>query len=102
YKLRTGGPEEMRDLLLEDGLRDPINKELMGEETERLAQTHEATRDELDEIACASQQRAAAATANGKFAAEISPITLTQRGKSIEVSQDEGIRADTTLETLAK
>jgi acetyl-CoA C-acetyltransferase len=102
YKLRTGGPEEMRDLLLDDGLRDPINKELMGEETERLAQTHEVTRDELDEVACASQQRAAAATANGKFATEISPITLTQRGKSVEVSQDEGIRADTTMETLAK
>jgi acetyl-CoA C-acetyltransferase len=102
YKLRTGGPEEMRDLLLDDGLRDPINKELMGEETERLAQTHEVTRDELDEVACASQQRAAAATDNGKFATEISPITLTQRGKSVEVSQDEGIRADTTMETLAK
>jgi acetyl-CoA C-acetyltransferase len=102
YKLRTGGPEEMRDLLLDDGLRDPINKELMGEETERLAQTHEVTRDELDEVACASQQRAAAATAKGKFAAEITPITLTQRGKTVEVSQDEGIRADTTMETLAK
>ncbi|MCC6457391.1 MAG: thiolase family protein [Caldilineaceae bacterium] len=102
YKLRMGGPEEMRDLLLDDGLRDPINKELMGEETERLAQTHEVTRDELDEVACASQQRAAAATVNGKFAAEITPITLTLRGKPVEVSQDEGIRADTTMETLAK
>jgi acetyl-CoA C-acetyltransferase len=102
YKLMTGAPEPLRDLLLDDGLRDPINKELMGEETERLAQTHEVTRDELDEIACASQQRATAATAQGKFKTEIAPITLTQRGKAVEVSQDEGIRTDTTMETLAK
>ena len=102
YKLMTGGPEQMRDLLLDDGLRDPINKELMGEETERLAQTHEITRDQLDEVACASQQRAAAATTKGKFDAEIAPITLTQRGKSVVVNHDEGIRNDTTRETLTK
>src|SRR5690606_22360622 len=70
--------------------------------TERLAQTHEVTRDELDEVACQSQQRAAAATAKGKFNAEITPITLKQRGKEVVVSQDEGIRADTTRETLGK
>jgi len=87
---------------LDDGLRDPINKELMGEETERLAQTHEVTRDELDEVACASQQRAAAATAKGKFDAEIAPVTLTQRGKEVVVNHDEGIRSDTTRESLGK
>jgi acetyl-CoA C-acetyltransferase len=102
YKLLTGGPEPLRDLLLEDGLRDPLNQELMGEETERLAQTHEVTRKELDEVACLSQQRAAAATAAGKFDAEIVPITIKQRGKEVVVNHDEGIRADTTLETLAK
>jgi acetyl-CoA C-acetyltransferase len=102
YKLMTNGPEPMRDLLLDDGLRDPINKELMGEETERLAQTHEITRDELDEVACTSQQRAAAATAKGKFDAEIAPITLTQRGKQVVVNHDEGIRTDTTRDTLAR
>jgi acetyl-CoA C-acetyltransferase len=102
YKLLSNGPEGLSDLLLEDGLRDPINKELMGEETERLAQSHEVTRAEMDEIACVSQQRAATATAEGKFRAEITPITLTQRGKPIEISQDEGIRADTTMESLGK
>jgi len=102
YKLLNGGPEPLRDLLLDDGLRDPINKELMGEETERLAQTHEVTRDELDEVACASQQRAAAATAKGKFDAEIAPVTLTQRGKEVVVNHDEGIRSDTTRESLGK
>lgn len=102
YKLLSGGPEPLRDLLVDDGLRDPINKELMGEETERLAQTHGITRAQLDEVACTSQQRAAAATAQGKFEAEIAPVTLKQRGKEIVVSQDEGIRADTTLESLGK
>jgi acetyl-CoA C-acetyltransferase len=102
YKLLTGGPEPLRDLLLEDGLRDPLNQELMGEETERLAQTHEVTRKELDEVACLSQQRAAAATAAGRFDAEIVPVTVKQRGKEVVISHDEGIRADTTLETLAK
>jgi acetyl-CoA C-acetyltransferase len=101
-KLLSNGPEPMRDLLLDDGLRDPINGELMGEETERLARTHEVTRDELDAVACLSQQRAAAATATGKFDAEIAPITLTQRGKEVVVNHDEGIRPDTTLETLGK
>lgn len=102
YKLMTGGPEPMRDLLLDDGLRDPINQELMGEETERLAQTHKVTRDELDEVACVSQQRAAAATATGKFDAEITPVTLTQRGKEVVINHDEGIRSDTTRESLGK
>ena len=102
YKLLNNGPEGLRDLLLDDGLRDPINKELMGEETERLAQSHEVTRFEMDEIACISQQRAATATAEGKFRAEITPITLMQRGKPVEIAQDEGIRADTTMESLGK
>ena len=102
YKLLNNGPEGLRDLLLDDGLRDPINKELMGEETERLAQSHEVTRFEMDEIACISQQRAATATAEGKFRAEITPITLMQRGKPVEITQDEGIRADTTMESLGK
>lgn len=102
YKLLGSGPEPLRDLLLDDGLRDPTNQELMGEETERLAREHEVTRDELDEVACLSQQRAAAATAQGKFDAEIAPVTLNQRGKEVVVNHDEGIRADTTRETLGK
>jgi acetyl-CoA C-acetyltransferase len=102
YKLLTGGPEPLRDLLLEDGLRDPTNQELMGEETERLAQAHEVTREELDAVACVSQQRAAAASTEGKFDAEIVPVTLTQRGKEVVVNHDEGIRPDTTREGLAK
>jgi acetyl-CoA C-acetyltransferase len=102
YKLLAGGQEPVRDLLVEDGLRDPTTQELMGEETERLAQATGVGRDELDAVACLSQQRAAAATAAGKFRAEIAPIEITQRGKAVTVATDEGIRPDTTLESLGR
>ena len=100
--VKVDGEYYLRDLLLDDGLRDQINKELMGEETERLAQVHEVTREELDEVAILSQQRAAAATAKGKFDAEITPVIVDQRGKSVVINHDEGIRAETTSETLGK
>ena len=101
YKLLMGGQDGLSDVLIDDGLRDPMTKELMGEETERLARHHEVERGELDEVACESQVRAAVATAAGKFADEISPVTVTQRRKSISVTQDEGIRADTTMAGLS-
>jgi acetyl-CoA C-acetyltransferase len=82
-------------------LRDPTTKELMGEQTERLAREHRVTRDELDEVACLSHTRATAAAQQGKSSAEIVPISVRQRRKTITVSQDEGIRPDTTSETLA-
>ena len=102
YKLLSGAPEPVADLLIEDGLRDPTTRELMGEETERLAQEHGVTRAELDAAACLSQQRAADATAAGKFRAEIAPVTVLQRGKPVTVETDEGIRPETTPESLAK
>ena len=68
----------------------------MGEETERLAKEHAVTRAELDAVAATSQQRAAAATAAGKFAAEIAPVTVQRRGKQVVVNHDEGIRPDST------
>ena len=61
YKLLIGNArEEVKDVLLADGLTDPMTGELMGEETERLCTEHKVTRAELDEVACLSQQRAAA------------------------------------------
>jgi acetyl-CoA C-acetyltransferase len=102
YKFLQGAPEALSDVLLEDGLRDPMTGELMGEETERLAQTHGVTRAELDEVAALSHSRAAQATAQGKSQTEIAPLKVRQRRKVVEFSQDEGIRADTTAETLGK
>lgn len=101
-KLLIGGArEEVKDVLLADGLTNPMTGELMGEETERLCAEHKVTREELDEVACLSQQRAAAATAAGKFAGELAPIDIEDRKQRLILTQDQGIRADTTMATLA-
>jgi len=101
YKLLVGGGEQVVDELLVDGLTDPMTGELMGDETQRLADEHGVTREELDEVAYLSNTRAAAATENGTFSHEIAPIEITQRRKTILFAQDEGIRADTTMDSLA-
>ncbi len=102
YKLLIGGnTEQLQDAMLVDGLTDPVTGELMGEETERLCSTHGVTRAELDEVAYLSNSRGAAATAAGKLAAEIAPYTIQERKKTIVFDSDEGVRADTTMDTLA-
>lgn len=102
YKLLIGGAtEQLQDAMLVDGLTDPLTGELMGEETERLCAEHGVTRSELDEVAHLSNARAAGAATTGKFAAEIAPLEITDRKKTVVLAADEGIRADTTRETLA-
>ncbi len=102
YKLLTDStPEPLRDALVVDGLTDPQTGALMGEESERLAQLHGVTRAELDEVALLSNQRAAQATAAGRFVAEIAPFDFTARGRMLNLDRDEGIRPDTTLDSLA-
>ena len=102
YKLLIGGAtEQLQDTLLVDGLTDPLTGELMGEETERLCTAHGVTRSELDEVAHLSNARAAGASATGKFAAEIAPLEISDRKRTVVLAADEGIRADTTRESLA-
>jgi acetyl-CoA C-acetyltransferase len=102
YKMLIGdNREQLQDVLLADGLTDPMTGELMGEETERLCAEYGISRAELDEVACLSNQRAAAATANGKFGAEIAPIEVQERRKTVLMDKDEGPRPETTMETLA-
>ena len=102
YKLLIGeNKEQVADVLLADGLTDPMTGELMGEETERLVATHGVSRTELDEVAYLSNIRAAAATENGKFSKEIAPVEIVERRKTILFDKDEGLRADTTMESLA-
>lgn len=102
YKLLIGeAKEHVVDALLIDGLTDPITGELMGEETERLCADQKVTRTELDEVAYLSNSRAAAAEANGKFKAEVAPVEIQVRRKPVVINHEEGIRADTTLESLA-
>jgi acetyl-CoA C-acetyltransferase len=75
----------------------------MIETAENLAREFGITREAADEYAARSQQRAAAAWAAGKFADEIVPIAVPQKkGDAITVDRDEGIRAETTAQTLAK
>jgi acetyl-CoA C-acetyltransferase len=101
YKFLLGAPEQLTDILLRDGLSDGTTGEGMGEQTERIAQIHGFARKDLDEIALNSHQRAAAATEKGIFK-EIVPIEVsTKKGTQI-IDTDEGIRADTSLEALAK
>jgi acetyl-CoA C-acetyltransferase len=75
----------------------------MGESTERYNSRYELTREVQDAFSAASHQRAAAAASAGIFAEEIAPVSIPQRkGDPILVTQDEGIRAETTAESLAK
>ena len=103
YKFLMGAPEQLTDTLLHDGLSDPLeNNTAMGDETERLASEYEITRDELDEVAYQSHRRAAEATEKGWYKREIAPIEIQSRKETLVLDYDEGIRADTTRETLAK
>jgi acetyl-CoA C-acetyltransferase len=102
YKLLMGAPEQLNDLLLCDGLTDTTTGEGMGEQTERIAEHHGLTRKELDEIALYSHQRAAEATEKGNFKQEIAPIEVKNKKGTTIIDSDEGIRPDTTPESLAK
>ncbi len=74
----------------------------MIETAENLAKAHGITREEADAYAARSQARAAAAWAQGKFDAEIVPVSVPQRkGDPVIVNRDEGVRGDTTVEKLA-
>jgi acetyl-CoA C-acetyltransferase len=101
YKMLIGDSrEQLQDVLLADGLTDPMTGELMGEETERLCDEYGITRTELDEVAYLSNTRASEATAAGKFSAEIAPIAVQEKRKTVVVAQDEGFRPETTMATL--
>ena len=95
----TGEP--LVDVMLRDGLTDPISGEAMGEQAERLAAEHGVTRRELDELAVLSHRHAAGAREQGFFSEEIVPVERLVKGKPIVVDADEGIRPDTSVEKLA-
>ena len=102
YKTLLGSPEQVTDLLLYDGLTDATTAETMGTQAERLAAAYQVTRAELDEVALKSQQRAAIATDKGWFQSEIIPVEVTGKKGTQVIDRDEGIRSETTLESLAK
>lgn len=97
----TYGSVEVLDHMAYDGLTDAYDRESMGASTERHNARYELTRADQDEVAALSHQRAAAAQAAGVFDAEIVPVLVPQRrGEPVEVRADEGIRPDTTVESL--
>ncbi len=97
-----GGPIVMKDVLLEEGLTDPMSGELMGKQTDRLVEDYGITREELDEVAFLSNTRAAAATESGALVKEIAPIEIKMRKDTVVFDKDEGVRPETTMESLGK
>ncbi len=99
---RRLGDWKMADSMIHDGLTCSFNDTHMGTLAEGTATEFEATREEQDEFAVRSNRRAAAATADGSFAAEITPVVANGRRKATTVEVDEGPRPDTSIEGLAE
>ena len=102
---RTGyrmGNGAIIDAVVNDGIWCAFEDIHMGNEAEIIAEKFCVTRDEQDQFALQSHQRAAAATAAGRFKEEIVPIEVKQKKGVLVVNTDEPIRADTTLEALRK
>lgn len=96
------GDVTLLDHMAFDGLRDAFSDQAMGALTEQRNDAEPVSRLEQDTFAARSHQRAAAAVASGLFAEEIVPVTVPGRRGDVVVDTDEGIRPETTVETLAK
>ena len=105
-KVRSGlrlGHAELVDSMISDGLWDAFNDYHMGQTAENLVQQYQLSREAQDAFAARSQQRAAAAVESGRFREEITPVAIPQRkGEPLAFDTDEGIRADTSAEGLAR
>jgi acetyl-CoA C-acetyltransferase len=96
------GDVTVRDHLAYDGLFDVFTDQPMGALTEQRNDVDQFTRAEQDQFAARSHQLAAAAWKDGVYADEVVPVTIPQRkGDPIEFTEDEGIRANTTADSLA-
>src|SRR5690606_9812868 len=103
--LRNGtrmGDTTLVDTMIKDGLWDAFNGYHMGTTAENVAQKWQITREQQDEFAAASQQKAEAAQKAGRFKDEIVPVTVKSRKGDIVVSDDEYPRHGTTVDALAK
>lgn len=94
------GNTELKDAIIADGLWCAFDACLMGLGTERYASGN-ITRDQQDDLAMKSNRRAADAISSGRLAEEIVPVSIPQRkGDPVIVANDEGVRADTTMDSL--
>ncbi|HZJ92091.1 MAG TPA: acetyl-CoA C-acyltransferase, partial [Thiopseudomonas sp.] len=103
-KVRSGlrmGHSTVQDLTL-GILSDPFDTGHMGVTAENIAQKYGFTREQLDEFALASHQKAAAATAEGRFAEQIVPVTVKKGREDVLFATDEHVRAQVSLDDLAK
>ena len=96
------GNQELVDGMYRDGFFCPLAKLVMGETAEVLAEQYKVTRQEQDEFALTSQQRAAAAVAASRFDAEIVPVTIESRKGTQVFTRDEHLFAEASLEKMAK
>jgi acetyl-CoA C-acetyltransferase len=96
------GPAEMVDSMVHDGLTDAFNNIHMGITAENLADQYGISREQQDEFAAASQQKAERAVAEGVFKDEIVPIEVPETRGPRVVDNDEHPRPGTTAEALAK
>ncbi len=103
--LRAGqkmGDLGLIDTMIKDGLWDAFHGYHMGTTAENVATKFQITRAQQDEFAVASQHKASAAQKAGKFKDEIVPVTIKGRKGDTVVSDDEYIRHDSSIETMAK
>ncbi len=101
--LRNGvkmGNMNFDDSILTDGLTDAFHDYHMGITAENIAAQYNITRQEQDEFACLSQNKAEKAQASGEFTDEIVPVEIKNKKEDIIISKDEFIRPDTTIEKL--
>lgn len=97
------GNAQLVDGMYRDGFSDPLSGLLMGQTAEKLARQYEISRDEQDEFALKSQQKAEAAIASGRFNDEVMSLEISgKKGETTSFAKDEHCRAGTTLEDLAK
>lgn len=104
-KARTGyrmGNGELVDVMIRDGLWDAFNNYHMGVTAENICSEYNLSREELDQFALESQQRAVAAIESGRFKDEIVPVEIATKKGTVLFEKDEQPRADSSLEGLAK
>jgi acetyl-CoA C-acetyltransferase len=103
--LRNGtkmGGVEFIDTMLKDGLWDAFHGYHMGSTAENVATKYQISREQQDQFAVASQNKASAAQKSGRFKDEIVPVTVKTRKGDIQVTDDEYIRHDSSIETMGK
>lgn len=99
YRLFDG---KLVDAMVRDGLWDKFNDFHMGMTGEIVAERHNITRQDADEFAVRSHRLSVKATTSGRFAKEIIPVKIDQKGQTLVIDKDEGPRSDTSIEKLAK